>query len=615
MTRGARAWWACHHRGMRVLRLDVPLPALLVAAVLGAACAAPGGVGSSAGTTAAPASSAEPAAAATTAEPTATPTEDRAGVPEGELLAVRVVDRRPHDTSSYTQGLEFDGHRLFESRGLYGESAITEIDPATGEVLRRSDLAPEFFGEGATVLGDQLLQLTWREQTAFVYDPDTFEVLDQHTYTTEGWGLCDQDGELVMSDGTSTLTFRDPATFEPLRTVEVTRDGVPVHRLNELECVDGQVWANVFQTDEIVVIDPADGRVVSTVDASGLLSPEEAANADVLNGIAYHAGDDAWLVTGKLWPWMFEVTFECVRGCVDPVSVLSGDSRVQTAVAIAQDGFPAEGSAGAAVLARADDFADAVAGTPLAAAAAAPVLLTPGTALHGDTAAELRRALPAGATVFLLGGAAALAPAVEQEVTALGFAARRLSGPSRFETATAIADAVVDRAGQATAAFLATGLDFRNALVAGAAAGADGGVLLLSDGRAAHAATDAWLLGHPLAERHAVGADAIAAYPVATRWGGEDPYATAADLAGFTEDRAAPAIALASGTAFPDALAGGAHAAALDTALLLTEPAALPVPTEQYLRRQAARLERLVVYGGDAAIEPATRSDAAAAIA
>ena len=169
-----------------------------------------------------------------------------AGVPEGEVLRVRVLERHPHDATAFTQGLEFDGGRLYESRGLYGESALTEIDPETGAVLRRADLAEEFFAEGLTVLDDRIVQLTWREHTAFVYDPATFAVTGQHAYTTEGWGLCDLDGELVMSDGTATLTFRDPGTFAPTRTVEVRRGGEPVQRLNELECAGGRVWANVW---------------------------------------------------------------------------------------------------------------------------------------------------------------------------------------------------------------------------------------------------------------------------------------------------------------------------------------------------------------------------------
>ncbi len=224
-------------------------------------------------------------------------------------MSVQVLGRRSHDPTAFTQGLEFDGDRLFESRGLYGQSAMTEIDPQTGAVLRRADVAPEFFAEGATIVDGQLLQLTWQEHTAFVYDPDTFAVTGQHDYPTEGWGLCDLDGELAMSDGTATLTFRNPATFEPVRTVTVTRDGTPIERLNELECVDGRVWANIWQADEIVVIDPTDGAVVSTIDASGLLTPEEALAADVLNGIAHDPATGAWLLTGKLWPWMFEVAF------------------------------------------------------------------------------------------------------------------------------------------------------------------------------------------------------------------------------------------------------------------------------------------------------------------
>lgn len=598
---------------------------LLMVAVLAAACGAPGDVAARpSGPTGlvdpSEPATAEGAATAADGAPTASSaTEEQAaaGAPEGEQLRVRVVGRRPHDTSAFTQGLEFDGPRLYESRGLYGESAITEIDPQTGEVVRSTALDDRYFAEGATILDGQLFQITWRESTAFVYDPATFEVVGQRTYTTEGWGICDRAGELVMSDGTPTLTFRDPATFAPLRTVEVTRDGVPVDELNELECVGGRVWANVWQTDEIVVIDPADGQVVSTVDASGLLTEEERREADVLNGIAYDGLTDTWLLTGKLWPWMFEVEFDCVSGCAaasDDLSLLRGPTRIQTAVAVAQDGYPSPGSAAAAVLARADDPADALAGTPLAVAATGPVLLTATGMLDPDTAAELRRAVAPGAVVYLLGGSSALGAAVEDAVEDLGYVPRRVAGPSRFETAAAVADEVAARVGEPEEVFLVTGLDFRPALPAGAAAGATRGVLLLSNGSSRHPATDAWLLRHPLLPQHAVGSAAQDAYPMAMRRGGDDPYATAVDLAAFTHEAEPSAVALASAEAFPDGLAGGAHAARLGTALLLTAAGALPAPTAQYLEANAARLTRLVVYGGDAAIAPGTREAALAAM-
>ncbi len=164
-----------------------------------------------------------------------------------------------------------------------------------------------------TVVGDRIIQLTWQEERAFVYDIDTFAVVDEFTYLGEGWGLClDDDAvdeRLIMSNGTDVLTFRDPDTFEVTGSVPVTINGDPLTRLNELECVDGLVWANVWRTDSIVVIDPASGAVVSVVDASGLLTPAERASTDVFNGIARDSDTGRWVITGKLWPAMFEVDF------------------------------------------------------------------------------------------------------------------------------------------------------------------------------------------------------------------------------------------------------------------------------------------------------------------
>jgi glutaminyl-peptide cyclotransferase len=233
--------------------------------------------------------------------------------PVAAELGVQVLERLGHDPTAFTQGLEFHQGRLFESRGLYGRSALTEIDPVTGTVLRRTDLADEYFAEGITVVDERIIQITWQEERAFVYDIDTFAVVDEFTYDGEGWGIClDEAGagrRLIMSDGSDSLTFRDPETFEATGSVDVTLDGAPVEDLNELECVDGLVWANVWLTDSIVVIDPASGTVVSVVDARGLLTPAERAGADVLNGIARDHDTGRWLITGKLWPTMFVVDF------------------------------------------------------------------------------------------------------------------------------------------------------------------------------------------------------------------------------------------------------------------------------------------------------------------
>ncbi|MCC5954412.1 MAG: glutaminyl-peptide cyclotransferase [Acidimicrobiia bacterium] len=216
----------------------------------------------------------------------------------------------PADATAFTQGLEVtsDG-RLFESTGQYGSSDIREVDLATGEVLRLRPLDDSEFGEGLTVVGDRLIVLTWQENTAIVVDPDTFEDIERFTYEGQGWGLCYDGDRLVMSDGSAQLTFRDPDTFEVVGNVVVRLDDQPLVRINELECVDDRVYANVWQTEDIVIIDPESGVVETVIDASGLLSRAEAARVDVLNGIAAVPGTDEFLITGKNWPSMFRVRF------------------------------------------------------------------------------------------------------------------------------------------------------------------------------------------------------------------------------------------------------------------------------------------------------------------
>ncbi len=235
--------------------------------------------------------------------PEVVPGEVGAWVPE-------IVARIPHDPEAFTQGLLVDGDVVWESTGLYGESTLRRTDRETGEVLDSHPSSRTLFGEGLELVDDRLVQLTWQEETALVWDPATLEQTGTYAYEGEGWGLCAHDDQrLVMSNGSSTLTVRDPATFEPLDQIEVTRDGVPVANLNELECVDGLVFANVWLTDEIVVIG-SDGVVVAAIDASAL--DEELADVpghDVLNGIAYDPATGTFLLAGKLWPTTFEVRF------------------------------------------------------------------------------------------------------------------------------------------------------------------------------------------------------------------------------------------------------------------------------------------------------------------
>ncbi len=236
------------------------------------------------------------------AEPTAT-------APQPESLRTRVIHTYPHDPESYTQGLLLYHGKLYESAGRYRVSDLREVDPATGHVIRSVRLADNYFGEGLALVGERLIQLTWMEHAALQYDRATFAPLGQFTYTTEGWGICYDGTRLVMSDGSNKLYFRDPATFAVIGQVSVTLAGQPRTALNELECVGDAVFANIWQTDSIVRINPRTGIVTAVIDASGLLTPAERASADVLNGIAYDAEHSTFLITGKLWPKLFEVQF------------------------------------------------------------------------------------------------------------------------------------------------------------------------------------------------------------------------------------------------------------------------------------------------------------------
>jgi glutamine cyclotransferase len=228
-------------------------------------------------------------------------------------LRVEVVARYPHDPAAFTQGLVLDGTRLFESTGLVGRSSLREVELATGRVLRQRDVPAPYFAEGLALAGETLIQLTWQDGRAFTYARDSFVPGATFEYGGEGWGLCHDGQDLVMSDGSAGLTFRGPSTFRVQRQLTVRLRGAPVGGLNELECVRGDVYANVWTTDRIVRIDAASGAVTATIDASGLLPAAQRAAADVLNGIAYDAASDTFLITGKLWPTLFRVKLVAVR--------------------------------------------------------------------------------------------------------------------------------------------------------------------------------------------------------------------------------------------------------------------------------------------------------------
>jgi glutamine cyclotransferase len=230
-------------------------------------------------------------------------------------LRPTVIAEIPHDPGAFTEGFEIDASApgndsaLYESTGLPGRSELRELDPATGAVRRAAALPGSLFGEGITVVGPHIWQLTWQDGVAIEWDAATFTPLRQVPIDGEGWGLCRDGDRLVRSDGTDRLRFHDPVTFAETGSVAVTLDGDPVTEINELECVDRQVWANVWQTDRIIRIDPASGRVTAVVDAAALHDRVGRAATDVLNGIAA-AGPGEFLLTGKYWPTTFRVRLE-----------------------------------------------------------------------------------------------------------------------------------------------------------------------------------------------------------------------------------------------------------------------------------------------------------------
>lgn len=228
--------------------------------------------------------------------------------PRPDTLTYRIVSTRPHDPTAYTQGLQLVGDRLFESAGQYGESTVRELDPATGEVRRKRPLAKNVFGEGLAVIGKETWVLTWKENTVYVLDTDSFKPIRTHTYKGEGWGLATDGKQLVMSDGSSDLKFINPKDFTTTRTLTVRDGPSPVKNLNELEWIGGQIFANVYLTSKIARISPDSGQVTGWLDLGGLRNRLPLPNhAEVLNGIAHDSATGHLLVTGKYWPQMFEI--------------------------------------------------------------------------------------------------------------------------------------------------------------------------------------------------------------------------------------------------------------------------------------------------------------------
>jgi len=233
--------------------------------------------------------------------PTIPPASSRA-----PILHYTIVRSYPHDTGAFTEGLEYRDGFLYESTGLNGKSSIRKVKFETGEILQQKNISKDYFGEGITFWKDDLYELTWISEIAFVYDAKTFASKKSFNYKGEGWALTHNADSLIMSDGTADLRFLDPATFKERRRITVTDAGTPIKYLNELEWVKGEIFANVYTTDYIARINPADGRVTGWIDIRGMLPNQNDGNT-VPNGIAYDAGHDRLFVTGKNWPKLFEI--------------------------------------------------------------------------------------------------------------------------------------------------------------------------------------------------------------------------------------------------------------------------------------------------------------------
>jgi len=224
------------------------------------------------------------------------------------LYTYKIVNTYPHDRNAFTQGLVFEDGILYEGTGLHGQSTLRKVELETGDILRILTLPAQFFGEGVTIYGNKLIQLTWQSNVGFIYDKESFELLQEFNYSTEGWGITHDGKRLIMSDGTSTLHFLDPETFQEIGQIEVYDRNGPVTKLNELEYVQGEIYANIWKTDRVARIAPLTGQVMGWIELENILSPEDRNHrVDALNGIAYDAKNDRLFVTGKFWPKIIEI--------------------------------------------------------------------------------------------------------------------------------------------------------------------------------------------------------------------------------------------------------------------------------------------------------------------
>jgi glutaminyl-peptide cyclotransferase len=227
---------------------------------------------------------------------------------EARLLSYEVVNSYPHDRTSFTQGLVWSDGGFYESTGQYGSSKLRRLEFPSAHVAREINLSPDLFGEGLALIDNRLIQLTWKSHRGFVYNRDTFQLIREFSYDTEGWGLTCDGTNLILSDGSSDLFYIDPTSFKVIRKLSVKLNDRPIRELNELEFIEGEIWANVWQTDLILRIDPQTGSVNSYLDLKGILAPSDRGGVDaVLNGIAYDPQTKRIFITGKLWPRIFEI--------------------------------------------------------------------------------------------------------------------------------------------------------------------------------------------------------------------------------------------------------------------------------------------------------------------
>lgn len=230
---------------------------------------------------------------------------DTASVPK---YGYEIVNTWPHDHEAYTQGLIVDKGKLLESTGQQGRSSLRRVESETGKVLKKIDVPRPYFAEGITLFKGKIYQLTWQHQLGFIYDAESLEKLGEFSYRGEGWGLTNDGSSLIMSDGTNRIRFLDPNSFQVNRTISVLDGATPIASINELEFVDGEIYANIWHKELIARIEPQTGRVVGWIDLTGLRALSEASdNEAVLNGIAYDENNDRLFVTGKLWPKLFEI--------------------------------------------------------------------------------------------------------------------------------------------------------------------------------------------------------------------------------------------------------------------------------------------------------------------